>query len=200
MAACNIIYSEHEKDRKRKQDNSRDHRDNLWLLQQRIHRWQCLWDPRVSAFSNDLWVYLNFWRWKYYCAWPMSTLRQGEIRRYRPHNRAIMGFLVYSEEYGVYLGACFGLGFWSKLDSVGQDNAPLFSSRSEADDFIRGWDDEPIDQIKVIEIRDTISWDSATMQECIKAGLPAWWFSPFPHTHRQTLLLFKDVPMTNFVC
>ena len=29
--------------------------------------------------------------------------------------------LIYSEADGVYLGSCMGLGFWSELDSVGQE-------------------------------------------------------------------------------
>jgi len=34
--------------------------------------------------------------------------------------------VLYNEEMGIYLGSCMGMGFWTKLDSVGQDAVVVF--------------------------------------------------------------------------
>lgn len=43
-------------------------------------------------------------------------------------------------EYGVYIGSCFGLGFWSRLDAADQDSAILFNSPDDALSYAATWD------------------------------------------------------------
>ena len=47
------------------------------------------------------------------------------------------GYILYNEEMGVYLGSCLGLGFWSKLDPVGQDAAICFREKEDASPIIK---------------------------------------------------------------
>lgn len=44
-------------------------------------------------------------------------------------------------EWGIYLGSCFGLGFWSKLDCAGQSEACTFADEADAEDYVKTWDE-----------------------------------------------------------
>lgn len=39
-------------------------------------------------------------------------------------------------EYGIYIGQALGLGFWSKLDSAGQDKVVVFDTVEDAKEFL----------------------------------------------------------------
>lgn len=43
-------------------------------------------------------------------------------------------------EDGIYLGNFIGLGFWSQLDSAGQEHACVFYSKEDAALHIESWD------------------------------------------------------------
>ncbi|WP_234053704.1 MULTISPECIES: hypothetical protein [unclassified Xanthobacter] len=49
-------------------------------------------------------------------------------------------FVITHPEWGVYLGNCLGLGFWTLVDSAGQPAAVLFGSEAQAEAHIRSWD------------------------------------------------------------
>lgn len=55
-----------------------------------------------------------------------------------------MKLVVMSQpEMGVYLGSCMGFGFWSKMDSAGQDVACGFKDEEDARRYIASWDHIP---------------------------------------------------------
>lgn len=99
--------------------------------------------------------------------------------------------VIHSKEYGVYLGSYLGLGFWSKLDPVGQDAAITFPSRDSAAGWLAAWDTRIDDaEFAVVEVAtDDVGFvtvetvtalvkpgDSvyASIAECVAAGLPSW--------------------------
>lgn len=49
-----------------------------------------------------------------------------------------MRYLVFHDEWGVFLGEWLGMAFWSTLDAVGQTAAPTFESMSAALEFFKG--------------------------------------------------------------
>jgi hypothetical protein len=90
-----------------------------------------------------------------------------------------MAFVIYSPELGVYLGNCLGLGFWSKLDPVGQPCAVTFPTIYEAQRHAASWD-TPVKDMQFIPVQaDDVSKrlgqpDYASIAACVAAGLPAW--------------------------
>lgn len=84
-----------------------------------------------------------------------------------------MRWLIYSEECGIYLGNCMGLGFWSKLDPVGQNAACTFSSLKDAADHVFSWEGGPPKDWVVtgVYVKDP---PYATIEECKAMGLPGW--------------------------
>lgn len=80
--------------------------------------------------------------------------------------------LLVSDELGIYLGNCMGLGFWSKLDAAGQDAAVTFPSEDVAREHMAGWDEAPSDVRFVPVLPD--DGEYATMQACVRAGLHPW--------------------------
>lgn len=82
-------------------------------------------------------------------------------------------YLLYSDDYGVYLGSFLGMGFWSKLDPVGQDEAITFESKELAIAFMQTWNSEaPNVQVVPIEIPKGNRY--ATIKQCMVIGLPEW--------------------------
>jgi hypothetical protein len=82
--------------------------------------------------------------------------------------------VIYSEELGVFVGEAFGLGFWSKLDPVGQDSAPVFDDEDQAQDWVnfgKGW---PKD-LRFVEVNPDLGFPKgASVAACVAAELPAW--------------------------
>jgi hypothetical protein len=81
-------------------------------------------------------------------------------------------YVLYSEEWGVYLGSFMGLGFWTKLDPAGQDTVCVFSSPEVARTWYGIWDSGP-PSLQVVEV-ECADPNCATVAECIAAGLPGW--------------------------
>lgn len=48
--------------------------------------------------------------------------------------------VVVHPEFGIYVGSCLGMGFWTKLDCAGQDGVVSFEDEADARDFISGWE------------------------------------------------------------
>ena len=85
-----------------------------------------------------------------------------------------MRVVIYHEEMGIYLGSALGMGWWSKLDPVGQPSAPTFSSEMAAKVYMHGWDDHSmIKDCSFIEV-ETNKEGYAEMEACVAVGLPAW--------------------------
>jgi len=85
--------------------------------------------------------------------------------------------VIYNRSYGVYLGSAMGLGFWSKLDPVGQDSAVTFPNVREAKRAVSNWETRPT-SIQYKQVRgDIIKTDGsiyASVEACFRAGLPGW--------------------------
>lgn len=81
--------------------------------------------------------------------------------------------VIYSKDWGVYLGSAMGLGFWSNLDPVGQPEACVFENEAQAKKIMESWDTPPPDDVRIVTL-ETINPMYATIPEIIKAGLPAW--------------------------
>lgn len=82
-------------------------------------------------------------------------------------------YLLYSNDYGIYLGSFLGMGFWSNLDPAGQDKAITFESEKDIIDFMKTWESQVLN-VKIIPIE--ISEDTwyATIEQCVAIGLPVW--------------------------
>lgn len=82
-------------------------------------------------------------------------------------------FVLFQKDWGIYLGNAMGLGFWTLLDSVGQDAACTFETEEHAHAHVATWDSKPPDDYRVVKV---VTKDKrfATIEECVAAGLPAW--------------------------
>lgn len=84
-------------------------------------------------------------------------------------------FLLYSEIDGIYLGFFMGMGFWSKLDAVGQEEAPVFDSKDDAWKHVISWDGTPAKDLKTVAVNVKNHTSCyATMQDIAETGLPLW--------------------------
>jgi len=81
------------------------------------------------------------------------------------------GYVVYNEEFGVFIGMCFGLGFWSKLDPVDQPGAVAFSTIDDAVEFTKQV--KSIFEFEIREVEDD-QGGYASIESCVRAGLPGW--------------------------
>lgn len=80
-------------------------------------------------------------------------------------------YVLYSEEWGVFVGEALGMGFWSKADPVGQTEVVVFEDPAEADPLIglSTFTTKP----RLVEVQ-VENPRYATIAECVAAGLPAW--------------------------
>lgn len=84
-----------------------------------------------------------------------------------------MAYVITHIESGVYLGSFWGMGFWSKLDPVGQPAAITFSTAQEAEDHMSMWDDGKPEGITLhLVIPD--NGEYASIAACVTAGLEGW--------------------------
>lgn len=81
-------------------------------------------------------------------------------------------FVLVHPEMGIYLGNCLGLGFWSKLDPVGQPSACTFADENEMRTHVATWE-SPVEGWSARAVAGTKS-DEATIAECVAAGLEPW--------------------------
>jgi len=81
-------------------------------------------------------------------------------------------YVIYSEEYGIYLGSCAGLGFWSKLDPVGQTHAISFDNKEQTAEVIASWESTPPLNTRAVAVLSDDPYVSII--ECVAAGLPGW--------------------------
>lgn len=89
--------------------------------------------------------------------------------------------VITHREWGIYLGSCFGMGFWTKLDPVGQDSAVTFSSEREARAIIDIWESKPApDDIHCAWVSTETGY--ASIDECVAAGLDRWDPNSIPGT------------------
>lgn len=81
--------------------------------------------------------------------------------------------VIFDDEMGIYLGSCIGLGFWSKLDPVGQTHAVTFESDESIAFVMSHWECGPPNNWRAVPV-DVATGDYASIAECEAAGLPGW--------------------------
>lgn len=84
-----------------------------------------------------------------------------------------MAVVIFTEAEGIYLGNCMGLGFWSKLDPVGQDAAVTFPDTDAAEQHMAEWDSGRPDGVTFVAVAADAE-GFASMTACVLAGMPAW--------------------------
>lgn len=84
-----------------------------------------------------------------------------------------MAYLIVHPTFGVYLGNCMGLGFWSKVDPVGQPCAVTFPTPESAQQHMAAWEDGvPADaQLVPVKPDDGVY---ASIAACVHAGVEGW--------------------------
>src|SRR3546814_12766092 len=84
-----------------------------------------------------------------------------------------MKVVITEPEFGIYVGSALGLGFLSKLDSVGQDTAPVFDTKEQAQEHIDSWDckEEGARRYDFAEVDVADDATYATAYQLIAAGL-----------------------------
>ncbi len=84
-----------------------------------------------------------------------------------------MAFVIVSPDDGIYIGSCMGMGFWTKLDPVGQTSVVTFDSIQEAEDCMATWKCGRPTGVTFHEVNpdDGIY---ASVQACVHAGLEGW--------------------------
>lgn len=89
-------------------------------------------------------------------------------------------WILIHAEMGIFLGSGMGLGFWSKLDAVGQEEAVTFESLPAAAKALSDWsgaEDTPAEIQTVTFTEPSIQPDGAvfmTIADAVRNGLPAW--------------------------
>lgn len=84
-----------------------------------------------------------------------------------------MACVIKHPEWGIYLGGFLGLGFWSKLDPVGQPGAVTFPDEQEAKAHMETWDGGPPAGVSFpVVVPDDGQYVS--IAGCVAAGLEGW--------------------------
>lgn len=84
-----------------------------------------------------------------------------------------MAVVIYTEERGIYLGNCIGLGFWTKLDPIGQVDAITFPDVPTAEKHMSEWEEGRPEGVTFVEVAAAPD-GYAPMAACVRAGLPGW--------------------------
>lgn len=91
-----------------------------------------------------------------------------------------MAFIMTTPDDGVYLGSCAGLGFWSKLDTAGQNAAVSFETVDDAWEHFSSWDNQStIDHVHLLEITPDLEDGYVSMAACVNAGIQPWFIERF---------------------
>lgn len=83
------------------------------------------------------------------------------------------GVVLYSKRDGIYLGCCLGLGFWTELETAGQDAAVVFDDEEQARAHMASWDLPPPEDVRLVLVT-MDRGNYASIESCVAAGLPAW--------------------------
>lgn len=84
-----------------------------------------------------------------------------------------MSYVITHPENGIYLGCCLGMGFWSKIDPVGQPSAVTFPSVNEAEEHMASWDNGKPDGVTLHSVAPD-NGNYASIAACVAAGLEGW--------------------------
>jgi len=82
-------------------------------------------------------------------------------------------YVAVHPEDGVFLGMAFGLAFFSKLDPVGQRCCPAGITVEEIRDDLQHEMPDVVGKLEFVEVETAHAY-SATLEECVAAGLEEW--------------------------
>ena len=85
-------------------------------------------------------------------------------------------YLLIHPEFGVYIGHCMGLGFWSNEETAGQNAACTFALPEEAHEHANSWIHTP-DGLTTLPVETDIEERGnyyASVAACVAAGAPGW--------------------------
>lgn len=85
-----------------------------------------------------------------------------------------MAVVIYTEDEGVYLGCCFGLAFWSKLDPVDLPGAVTFPTVDDVEKHMAEWESGRPPDAALVKVEPDLPDDYASIEACMRAGLPEW--------------------------
>lgn len=82
-----------------------------------------------------------------------------------------MAIVITHERFGIYIGHCMGLGFWTRLDCAGQDRAGVFENLGQAQQHVAYWNDNADQgEFEYVEVG-CADLHYATIEELKVAGL-----------------------------
>ena len=82
-------------------------------------------------------------------------------------------FVIHHPQMGIYLGNALGLGFWTKIDTVGQDSAVTFESTKQAEEHMATWDQGRPTEATIQQFCADKGY-YASASACAAAGLEPW--------------------------
>jgi hypothetical protein len=82
-------------------------------------------------------------------------------------------YILHHPEMGIYLGSCMGMGFWSKLDPVGQSEAATFDNPEQIKEFMATWENK-VTGCEITPIETDCRDAYVTIAEIEAIGLPGW--------------------------
>lgn len=97
----------------------------------------------------------------------------------RAKPETVTRFVLYHFEWGIFLGECLGMGFWSLLDPVGQPAACTWATEADALAWCQKHADHSAQAqvrpvaVPVREVQDNGA-AYASVAVCVAAGLPGW--------------------------
>lgn len=86
-----------------------------------------------------------------------------------------MAILITRPDFGIYVGHALGFGFWSLLDTAGQDCAVTFPDEAAARDHISSWDNPPDTSDFTFHVVDDAGAGCVTRGNLIDLGLQDLW-------------------------
>lgn len=91
---------------------------------------------------------------------------------------AVKRIVVTRKSWGIYLGNAMGMGFWTLMDCVGQDQAATFVSEAQAVEHVRSWEEENNPNDFSYHAVECAADRYATAEELLLAGLPKEYVEP----------------------
>jgi len=86
-----------------------------------------------------------------------------------------MAVLISRPDFGIYVGHALGFGFWSLLDTAGQDCAVTFPDTASAIEHINSWDNPPDNTNFTFHNVDVEGRDHTTGDELASINLGHLW-------------------------
>ena len=162
----------------RKSDSLDFHDVAVWSVRDALEAAYCAaqnvnsaWNPRQPCRSVSVGDVLKLAEQHYVVA-PVGFVALPAVTD-APSRR---GFVIVHRDDGIYLGNALGLGFFSKLDPVGQNQAVAFDSIQAATEHLSSWaiaEESDMQAYQFVEVL-LNSNGCATIEACVKAGLESW--------------------------